>query len=75
MVAATLAFDATPWLDAVDVPALVVGGTQDPFFTDEAFASAAAGLDARHERLDGWDHGAMIEGGRLVDRRVAQFLA
>ncbi|PSQ24204.1 alpha/beta hydrolase [Halobacteriales archaeon QS_9_67_17] len=74
-VAATLAFDATPWLDGVDVPALVVGGTRDPFFTDEAFVAAASGLDARHERLDEWGHDAIIEGGRLVDRRVAQFLA
>lgn len=72
---AALAFDATPWLDAVDVPTLVVGGTADPFFTDDAFAATAAALDARHERLAGWGHDAIIEGGRRVDAAVASFLA
>jgi pimeloyl-ACP methyl ester carboxylesterase len=72
---ATLAFDARPWLGDVAVPALVVGGTADPFFTDAAFAGTAAGLDARHVRLDGWGHDAVIEGDRLVDGAVAGFLA
>ncbi|MFC7175536.1 alpha/beta fold hydrolase [Halosegnis marinus] len=71
---AALAFDARPWLGEVGVPALVVGGTADPFFTDAAFAGTADGLGARHERLDGWGHDAMIEGGRLVDGAVAGFL-
>lgn len=74
-VAATLDFDATPWLAEVDTPALVVGGTADPFFTDAAFAETAAGLDARRVRLDGWGHDAVIEGGRRVDDAVADFLA
>ncbi|MFB6117772.1 alpha/beta fold hydrolase [Halosegnis sp.] len=73
-IAATLAFDATPWLGKLDVPALVVGGTRDPFFTDGAFAAAARGLDACHERLDGWGHDAMVTTGR-VDAAVARHLA
>lgn len=74
-VRATVAFDATPWLDEVTVPALVVGGTADPFFTDAAFAETAAGLDCQRVRLDGWGHDAVIEGGRRVDGAVASFLA
>lgn len=74
-VAATVDFDATPWLEEVDVPGLVVGGTADPFFTDAAFAETAAALDARHVQLDGWGHDAIIEGGRLVDDTVASLLA
>jgi len=72
---ATVGFDATPWLDEVGVPALVVGGTADPFFTDSAFDETAAGLDCRRVRLDGWGHDAVIEGGRLVDDAVASVLA
>lgn len=72
---ATLAFDAAPWLDEVEAPALVVGGTADPFFTDAAFEATAAGLSGNHVRLDGWGHDAVIEGGRLVDDAVAAFLA
>jgi pimeloyl-ACP methyl ester carboxylesterase len=73
--AATLAFDARSWLDEVEPPALVVGGTADPFFTDAAFEAAAAELGGRHVRLDGWGHDAVIEGGRLVDESVARFLS
>lgn len=72
---ATIEFDATQWLEELDIPALVVGGTADPFFTDAAFTETAAGLDARHVRLDGWGHDAVIEGGRLVDDAVANLLA
>lgn len=72
---ASLAFDGRPLLAAVDCPALVLGGTRDPFFTAEAFAATAAGLDCRFDRLDGLGHDAVVEHGPRFDGAVARFLA
>ncbi|WP_255195861.1 alpha/beta fold hydrolase [Halorarius litoreus] len=71
---ASLGFDGIPLLDDVDCPALVVGGTRDPFFTPEAFAATAEGLDCRFERLDGLGHDAVIEHPERFDGAVARFL-
>lgn len=70
-----LDFDGVPSVDGVDCPALVVGGTRDPFFTTAAFATTAEGLDCRFERLDGLGHDAVVEHGARFDGAIAQFLA
>jgi len=67
-------FDATAWLGELSVPSLIVGGTADPFFTARRFATTADALGGRYERLDGWGHDVLIDGGRRVDKPVARFL-
>jgi len=72
---AAAAFDATPWLGELSVPALVVGGTADPFFTATAFARTADALGCRYKRLDDWGHDVLVDAGELVDEPVSSFLA
>ncbi|WP_435194790.1 alpha/beta fold hydrolase [Natronomonas sp. EA1] len=57
-----------------ECPTLVVGGTRDPFFTDEAFAATADRLDATHTRLDGWGHDAVVHAAGRFDTAVTAFL-
>lgn len=62
------------WTRPVGPPTLILGGTQDPFFTDAAFGRAAAALDARHARLDGWGHDVVIHGAESFDPVIAEFI-
>lgn len=62
------------WDGPLAVPALVVGGTRDPFFTDAAFDRAAERLGARRERLHGWGHEVLLHGAGAFDPAVAGFL-
>lgn len=73
-VRACLAHDATPRLVEVEAPALVVGGTRDPFFTVEEFRATARGLDAAFARLDGAGHEAVVHRPRAFDAPIAAFL-
>lgn len=57
------------------VPTLVVGGTEDPFFTAATFARTAEALEAPFERLDGLGHEAVVCAGERFDRPVLSFLA
>lgn len=56
------------------VPTLVVGGTNDPFFTVAEFERTAGLLDAPFERLDGLGHEAVVCAGERFDRAVLSFL-
>ena len=58
-----------PDLTTVDVPALVIGGTHDGFFTEREWADTASSLGAELVMLDGVGHQPMWEGEgkRLID--------
>ncbi|WP_199268475.1 alpha/beta fold hydrolase [Halomarina oriensis] len=56
------------------VPTLVVGGTEDPFFTAAEFERTARPLGAPFERLDGLGHEAVVCAGERFDRPVLSFL-
>lgn len=67
---ACLDHDATPWLDDVAVPTLVVGGTEDPFFAREEYRRTAASIpDARYAEIDA-GHDAVIDRRREFDGAI-----
>lgn len=59
----------------VDAPALVVGGTRDPFFDEREFAAAADALGGEFARVDGAGHEALVHRAGEFDGAVASFLA
>lgn len=58
-----------PDLSSVDVPALVIGGADDGFFTEAEWRDTAAALGADLVMLEGVGHQPMWEGGgaRLIE--------
>lgn len=67
---ACLDHDATPWLDDVAVPTLVVGGTEDPFFAREEYRRTAASIpDARYAEIDA-GHDAVLDRRREFDGAI-----
>jgi hypothetical protein len=45
-------------LPRVTAPTLVIGGTKDPFYSEELFRDTAAGVqDGRVHLFPGWGHG------------------
>jgi len=58
----------------VPAPTLVVGGTEDPFFTAGAFERTAECADAAFERLSGVGHEAVVCRGGRFDEPVVDFL-
>ncbi len=71
---ACLSHDASDALAGVEVPTLVVGGTEDPFFAAEEFRRTADVADAPFARLDGLGHEAVVCEGPRFDRPVLEFL-
>lgn len=71
---ACLDHDATPWLDDVAVPTLVIGGTEDPFFGREGYRRTAASIpDSRYVEFDA-GHEAVIDRRREFDGAIRGFL-
>ena len=65
-----------PDLSDVDVPALVIGGAEDAFFTDEEWRDTARALGADLVVLDGVGHQPMWEDdGRLLVEHIDRFAA
>lgn len=76
-VRACLDYDGGDALAAVaetDVPLLIVGGDDDPFFTDDAFDRAARLGGGRRARLRNAAHDAVLSGDAF-DRVVGEFLS
>lgn len=72
---ACLAYDATDRLGEIAVPSLVIGGTEDPFFSPEAFRETAAGIpDARFAEIEGAGHEAVLDRRREFDGAIDEFL-
>ncbi len=72
---ACLAHDATARLVDIEVPTLVIGGTEDPFFTREAFHETAGGLpNARFVEMENAGHDAVLDRGREFDGSIREFL-
>lgn len=72
---ACLAHDGGPRLDGITVPALVIGGTEDPFFTPERYRETAAGIpDARLAEIREAGHEAVLDRRREFDGAIRDFL-
>jgi pimeloyl-ACP methyl ester carboxylesterase len=72
---ASLAHDGRDALHDVPVPALVVGGTADPFFDESAFRDATRRLpNGRLALLDGVGHDAVVEQPDAFDGVITRFL-
>lgn len=72
---ASLAHDGRNALHDVPVPALVVGGTADPFFDESAFRDATRRLpNGRLALLDGVGHDAVVEQPDAFDGVITRFL-
>ncbi|MFC5973336.1 alpha/beta fold hydrolase [Halomarina salina] len=69
---ACLAHDASE--RAPPLPTLVVGGTEDPFFTTGEFRRTGELLDAPFHRLDGLGHEAVVCAGERFDEPMLEFL-
>lgn len=72
---ACLAHDGGPRLDEIDVPTLVIGGTEDPFFSPERYRETAAGIPAgRFVEIDEAGHEAVLDRRREFDGAIREFL-
>lgn len=64
-----------PELSGVDIPALVVGGDNDAFFTVEEWEDTAQALGAELVVIDGMGHQPMWEGeGRCLVEEIDRFV-
>ncbi|WP_101294551.1 alpha/beta fold hydrolase [Halegenticoccus soli] len=72
---AILEYDGTDELGEIEVPTLVVVGTDDVFFPERTLRETAEGIpDAELHLIRGAKHGAFHERKREFDARVAAFL-
>lgn len=72
---AILAYDGYGDLDAIEQPTLVIGGSEDPYFTADVQRETAAGIpDGELSLIAGGKHGAFHERKATFDRRVTRFL-
>lgn len=73
--AAIRAFDGAGLLGDVELPALVFGGTADPYFPEETLRETAAGIPhAELTLVHGGKHAAFHEQKPAFDGRVLRFL-
>lgn len=73
--AACLAHDATPQLSEIRVPTLVIGGTDDPFFTSESYRETAAEIpESRFVEIENAGHEAVLGRRREFDGAIRDFL-
>lgn len=71
---ACLDHDTTDRLDEIEVPTLVIGGTEDHFFPVEIMRETADGIpDTRLELIDDTGHAAFEERKRAFDTTVRAF--
>ena len=64
-----------PNLSGVDIPAVVIGGSDDGFFTEREWRDTAEGLGADLVMLEGVGHQPMWEGeGKLLVDEVDRFV-
>ena len=67
--------DATDLLPTIEVPALVIGGTNDPISPPEEMRQFAAAMpNARFVEIDRAGHLAPLEQPEAVNRAIAEFL-
>ncbi len=72
---ACLAFDGTDVLTRIDVPTLVVGGSDDPFFTEGGYRKTAASIDdGRLAIMPEVGHEAVLDRRRAFDGAITRFL-
>lgn len=72
---ACLAHDATPLLPEIEVPTLVIGGTEDPFFTPECYRETAAEIpNSRFTEIENTGHEAVLDRQREFDGAIREFL-
>jgi pimeloyl-ACP methyl ester carboxylesterase len=75
MTSAVLAHDTTAALPELRMPALVLGGSVDPFFPADALEATAAAIpDAELRILPGGGHGVPKQRSAVVQDAVAAFL-
>lgn len=72
---ACLVHDATPRLDEISVPTLVIGGTEDPFFSSEQYHETADIIpNSRFVEITGAGHEAVLDRQREFDGAIREFL-
>lgn len=72
---ACLAHDATPRLSAIEAPALVIGGTDDPFFSAECYRETAFEIpEARFVEIEEAGHEAVLDRRSEFDGAIREFL-
>ncbi|WP_122090014.1 alpha/beta fold hydrolase [Halalkalicoccus subterraneus] len=72
---ACLAHDASDRLDGIDVPTLVIGGTDDPFFSAERYRETAAGIPHAHlVEIPEAGHEAVLDRRREFDGAIRDLL-
>jgi pimeloyl-ACP methyl ester carboxylesterase len=72
---ACLAYDATPALGDISVPTLVIGGTEDPFFTRESYRETATEIpEAQFIEIENAGHEAVLNRQREFDGAIREFL-
>lgn len=70
-----LEYEGAPDLERIEQPTLVIGGSEDPYFTSPAMTETAANLpEGRLSLIEGARHGAFHERKATFDRRVTAFL-
>lgn len=72
---ACLAHDATALLGDISVPTLVIGGTEDPFFTPEGYRETAVEIpEAQFIEIEDAGHEAVLDRQREFDGVIREFL-
>src|SRR4028119_2012354 len=72
---ADLDHDTTGWLAEISAPTLIVGGTEDPFFSEHLLRETAGGIpDATLRVYEGVGHGVPKERKRQYESDVLAFL-
>lgn len=71
---AILAYDGCEGLDAIEQPTLVIGGSEDPYFTADVQRETAEGIPEGELSLISGKHGVFHERKGTFDRRVRRFL-
>jgi pimeloyl-ACP methyl ester carboxylesterase len=75
VVDAVMSHDTLPLLPTLEMPALVIGGTDDPFFPEESLAETAAAIpDSRLSVHTGAGHGLPRHDSRRWQHEVLAFL-
>ncbi|MEM4781886.1 MAG: alpha/beta hydrolase, partial [Halalkalicoccus sp.] len=72
---ACLDHDATPRLGEIAVPTLVIGASEDPFFSPNQYRETAAEIpDGSLFEIDGVGHEAVLDRRREFDGAIGEFL-
>ncbi|MCL7416344.1 MAG: alpha/beta hydrolase [Halalkalicoccus sp.] len=72
---ACLAHDATDRLGDMEAPALVIGGTEDPFFSPERYRETVRGIpEVEFVEIEEAGHEAVLDRRREFDGAIREFL-